>query len=110
MSFNSTFASLRHLPNTKFDPEPHARRPFEPGFNIFDDDADDDSPLSTLASSLHEVPTQYQVTNKDSVTVAAEPRPAIATPFDSSWIKWEARSQLIGYNVLVRHKRTTTWW
>ena len=42
---------------------------------------------------------------------SAEPRPAIALPFDYSWINWVAGAQaLAGFKILRRHKRTSAWW
>jgi hypothetical protein len=57
MSFNYEFGTQREPPGTQFDPEPPVRCPFDPNFNILEDD--DESALSSLESSQLEVPTQY---------------------------------------------------
>jgi hypothetical protein len=106
MSFNTEFETQRELPGTQFDPNPPVRRPFDPNFNIFEDD---DSVLSTIQSSQLEVPTQYQETNEDSVIATNEARPTIAMPFDYSWVDWEV-VPLRGFRRLDRHKRTLAWW
>lgn len=81
MSFNYEFSTQRKPPGTQFNPEPSGRRPFDPDFNIFEDD---NSVLSTLQSSQVKVLTQYQETNKDSFVPTTEARPAILMPFDYS--------------------------
>ncbi|KAF2868152.1 hypothetical protein BDV95DRAFT_597472 [Massariosphaeria phaeospora] len=56
---------------------------------IHDDDSTSDT-LNELDSADVPVPTQFQLTNKNSLEVILDAQPVFQAPFDYSWIKWDS--------------------
>jgi hypothetical protein len=83
MSFNEQFSTQRETPGSRFDPEPSVRGPFDSAFNIFGNNSES---LTEITSSQISVSTQLQRTNKDSHVAIGEPPPAFNTPFDYTWV------------------------
>lgn len=106
MSLKKPMSSQCGFSESQFDPEPSSRRPFGHGFTIYEDE---DTQLTELNSDQVPVPTEYQRTNDDSHVAIAESGPSCDTPFDYTWVQWDAH-ELKGYARMAKHVRRTAWW